>query len=115
MIRVTISHADYQVLQCNTVKWFSYTAQRDVLSGVSLKVRAIIKPKFTPPPSHKKSEKVWGTSTTIIQPLIEDIWVCAGMSVNKLTYQGKKYNMYNETEVEVLYRKLSTDLALECL
>ena len=115
MIRVTINHDDYQVLSCNMVKWFSYTAQRDVLSGVSLKARALIKSKFTPPPSHKKSEKVWGTSKTIIQPLIEDIWVCVGMPTNKLTYQGKKYDMHNETEVEVLYQKLSTDLALECL
>lgn len=115
MIRVTINHADYQVLRCNTIKRFSFTAQRDVLEGVNLKVRALVKTKFTPPPSHKKSEKVWGTSNTIIQPMFEDIWVCVGMPTNKLTYQGKKYDMYNETEVEVLYQKLSTDLALECL
>lgn len=115
MIRVTIDHVDYQVLRCNTIRRFSYTAQRDVLEGVSLKVRAVVKSKFTPPPSHKKSEKVWGTSKTIIQPMIEDIWVCVGMPTTKLTYQGKKYDMYNETEVEVLYQKLSTDLALECL
>lgn len=115
MIRVTIDHVDYQVLRCNTIRRFSYTAQRDVLEGVSLKVRAVVKSKFTPPPSHKKSEKVWGTSKTIIHSLIEDIWVCVGMPANKLIYQGKKYNMYNETEVEVLYQKLSTDLALECL
>lgn len=115
MIRVTINHTDFQVLRCNKIRRFSYTAQRDVLEGVSLKVRALIKTKFTPPPSHKKSEKVWGTSTTIIQSMIEDIWVCVGMPTNKLTYQGKKYDMHNETEVEVLYQKLSTDLALECL
>ena len=115
MIRVTINHADYQVLRCNTIRRFSFTAQRDVLEGVSLRVRAVDKPKFTPPPSHKKSEKVWGTSKTIIHPMFEDIWVCVGMPANKLIYQGKKYNMYNETEVEVQYQKLSTDLALECL
>lgn len=115
MIRVTINHADFQVLRCNTICRYSFTAQRNVLEGVSLKVRPLIKSKFTPPPSHKKSEKVWGTSTTIIHPLIEDIWVCVGMPSNKLTYQGKKYDMYNETEIEVLYQKLSTDLALECL
>ena len=115
MIRVTIDHVDYQVLRCNTIRRFSYTAQRDVLEGVSLKARAIVKSKFTPPPSHKKSEKVWGTSKTIIHPLIEDVWVCAGMPANKLTYQGRNYDMHNETEVEVLYQKLSTDLALECL
>lgn len=115
MIRVTIDQVDYQVLRCNTIRRFSFTAQRDVLEGVNLKVRALVKTKFTPPPSHKKSEKVWGTCNTIIQPLIEDIWVCVGMPANKLTYQGKKYNMCNETEVEVLYQKLSTDLALECL
>lgn len=115
MIRVTIDQVDYQVLRCNTIRRFSFTAQRDVLEGVSLKVRAVVKSKFTPPPSHKKSEKVWGTSNIIIPPLIEDIWVCVGMPANKLIYQGKKYNMHNETEVEVLYQKLSTELALECL
>lgn len=115
MIRVTINHVDYQVLRCNTIRYFSNTAQRDVLNGVYLKARAVVKSKFTPPPSRKKSEIVWGTSKTVIQPMFEDIWVCAGMSTDKLTYQGKKYNMNNETEVEVLYQKLSTDLALECL
>lgn len=115
MIRVTINQVDYQVLRCNTIRRFSYTAQRDVLAGVSLRVRALVKTKFTPPPSHKKSEKVWGTCNTIIHPMFEDIWVCVGTPTNKLTYQGKKYDMYNETEVEVLYQKLSTDLALECL
>lgn len=115
MIRVTINHADYQVLRYNTISHFSANAQRDILSGVSLRVRAVIKSKFTPPPSHKKSEKIWGTSTTVIPPMFEDIWVCAGMRTNKITYKGRKYNMYNETEVEVLYQKLSTELALENL
>lgn len=115
MIRVTINHADYQVLRCNLIKRFSCTAQRDVLEGVWLKVRAIPKTKFTPPPSHKKPEKVWGTSKTIIQPILSEIWVCSDMQTDKLIYQGKKYDMYNETEVEVLYQKLSTELALECL
>lgn len=115
MIRVTMNHADYQVLRCNTIRCFSYTAQRYVLEGVRLRVRAVVKSKFTPPPSRKKSEKVWGTSKTVIQPMFEDIWVCVGMPTDKLTYQGKKYNMHNETDVEVLYQKLSTELALECL
>lgn len=115
MIRVTIDHVDYQVLRCKLIRHFSNTKQRDVLDGVCLKVKAVIQSKFTPPPSHKKSEKIWGTSKTIIQPMFKDIWVCTDMMTDKLIYQGKKYDMYNETEVEVLYQKLSTELALECL
>lgn len=115
MIQVTINKVDYQVLRCNKIKRFSFTAQRDILDGLSLKVKGIPKPKFTPPQSRKKSEKVWGTSKTIIVPMIEEIWVASGLPANKIIYQGKKYDMHNETEVEVLYQKLSTELALECL
>ena len=115
MIRVTINHVDYQVLRCNILRRYSHTALRNIAEGVSLKVKAVPKTKFTPPPSYKRSEKIWGTSKTIIMPMIDEIWVCAGMTANQLTYQGRKYDMYNETEVEVLYQKLSTELALECL
>lgn len=85
MIRVTINHADYQVLRCNMIRRFSYTAQRDVLEGVSLKVRAVIKPKFIPPPS----------------PGIRRVWINDYGDITEVKYNGRTYDFKKKHDAEM--------------
>lgn len=116
MIKVTIGGVNCEVLRCCKSIYFSMTLNRHVTDGVDLKVRVLPKAGFNPvPPSRKKRDRVWGVGNTIDVPMIQTISICTGMTISTLRYQCKVYDMNNEVEAELLYQKLSTDLALDNL
>ena len=72
--------------------------------------------KYNPiPPSGKRADRIWGQQKPYIDPTGELHVAACDWWPSKLIYQGKKYDMYNEVEAELLYKKLSTDLALDSL
>lgn len=114
MVTITINKTKYRVLDCKPVITFSYTRQRQVFEGIRISIRELTT-KFTPcPPSRKKCDKVWGRKTDI-QPIYDNVVIAMGWTDTKLVYAGKKYDMRQENEAELLYRRLSTNLALDKL
>lgn len=114
MVTIIINKTKYRVLDCKPVITMSYTRQREVFEGVRMSIRELTT-KFSPcPPSRKKCDKVWGRKI-VEQPIYDNVIVAMGWTDTKVIYDGKKYDMRQENEAELLYRRLSTDLALDGL
>lgn len=118
MIIVTIERPDrnhrkikYKVWNCRRLSYHAHTMQDLMLDVTEL---SPVKPSPCPP-SKKKKDKVWGVQQPVLYPPETTVFVGSGM-IHKITYKGKKYDLAkNNAQTEILFRILSTDLALDSL
>lgn len=118
MIIVTIERPDrnyrkikYKVWNCRRLTYHA-RAMQDLM----LDVTELPTIKSAPcPPSKKKKDKVWGVQQPVSNPAETTVFVGNGM-IHKITYRGKKYDLSKDNaQTEILFRILSTDLALDSL
>ena len=118
MIIVTIERPDrnhrkikYKVWDCRRVSYRARTIQ-----DLMLDVTELPTVKSSPcPPSKKKKDKVWGVQQPVSAPAETSVFVGCGM-IHKITYKGKEYDLAKDNaQTEILFRILSTDLALDSL
>jgi len=116
MITVTIERPDrnhrkiaYKVWNCRRLSYRTHSMQDLMLDVTELPT---VKPSPCPP-SKKKKNKVWGVQQPLSAPAENTIFVGSGM-IHKITYKGKTYDLAKDNmQTEILFRILSTDLALD--